>query len=811
MVSSSKILTVSYGTFSCTAEGFDDPLEAVKETTQFFRGVVGEDRFFGAEPPQFDPELASEYLRDRLADSGGTLSLGSPSRIRTAAASAGAMAAAFDTAPGRSAPVADLLPDDDTIDATAVLTEQPEPEAEETTLEVDLGDTAPEGTEATPAPLASAPNDIAAKLDRIRAVVAQAEVDDAPMPAVAPDPSLQATAVMDDAVAPDAVAPDVVMDDVVVPDVVMDDVVVPDVVVPDVVMDDAPASEDALESLLDELVVESGDADEIDLTALAADVATPDPDPTHDTVLADLLAQEANYQEPQLQDFDQDDRDDDSTSRGSIAAATAAIAGLTAGAAMSATRTTDGDHDHDDLDVADARDLQDPVSVETALDAAWAATTAQADDDTPPVAPRARVVKVKRAAFEQAIDDGALEEIVDTTPPPVPAKDSSLSPEEEMELARELAAVKAELASDFGAWDDDDDDDAAPATAPPSQEPLAEARFDEQDDEPDVYDDFDDDDDDDDNDDALYAAVAAATGTEPQKGAQDSAPLRLDNPIAAPATDPAGAFDDIDDDLRDSARKAVKLASPARALLTQQEVEDGDTSRLLDQTNSEMDEPEGNRRRSAIAHLRAAVAATKADKLLGGRKADAEEEQERYREDLASVVRPRRPQTAGARTERPVTEPAPDSSPLKLVAEQRIATEQTAAAAPAPAGDIADPAQVRPRRVRRSAPVSPPEPQTAGAATSGFAAYAQGAGATDLPELLEAAAAYMSYVEGLDQFSRPQLMSTLRQAEASDSSREDRLRSFGQLLREGKIRKTSGGRFTAADHISFKPDRAANG
>ena len=91
----------------------------------------------------------------------------------------------------------------------------------------------------------------------------------------------------------------------------------------------------------------------------------------------------------------------------------------------------------------------------------------------------------------------------------------------------------------------------------------------------------------------------------------------------------------------------------------------------------------------------------------------------------------------------------------------------------------------------------------------GFAAYAQDVGAADLPELLEAAAAYMSYVEGRDQFSRPQLMTTLRQAEVTDSSREDRLRSFGQLLREGKIRKTSGGRFTAAETISYKP--AANG
>src|SRR6056297_3287563 len=185
MVSSSKILTVSYGTFSCTAEGFDDPLGVIKDTTQFFRGVVGDDRFFGAEPPQFDPELASEYLRDRIADSGGTLSLGSPPRVMAAAASAGAMAAEFNREPvpstARRSPVQpdprteDLLPDDDTIEASAVTIERPEPDAEEPSQEVSLDDTALDWTEAAPAPRASAPDDIAAKLDRIRAVVARVE------------------------------------------------------------------------------------------------------------------------------------------------------------------------------------------------------------------------------------------------------------------------------------------------------------------------------------------------------------------------------------------------------------------------------------------------------------------------------------------------------------------------------------------------------------------------------------------------------------------------------------------------------------
>ena len=245
--------------------------------------------------------------------------------------------------------------------------------------------------------------------------------------------------------------------------------------------------------------------------------------------------------------------------------------------------------------------------------------------------------------------------------------------------------------------------------------------------------------------------------------------------------------------IRAMAKRTVKMGSEARERLTSRPVEDdgADMDRLMDEAKGHLDEPQGQTRRNAIQHLRAAVAATKAEKEARGDTGKTDDTQV-YRGDLAEVVRPRRPSTVERTTDRPTERPRPTArpAPLKLVAEQRI--------------DLPRQAPVRPRRVAQ---------EMASAATGGpegFGDFAEAVGAHTLPELLEAAAAYMSFVEGRDEFSRPQLMTAVRAVSDNAFSREDGLRVFGQLLRDGKIEKLDGGRFIASEDNEYIPeDRAA--
>jgi hypothetical protein len=261
------------------------------------------------------------------------------------------------------------------------------------------------------------------------------------------------------------------------------------------------------------------------------------------------------------------------------------------------------------------------------------------------------------------------------------------------------------------------------------------------------------------------------------------------------------AITEADDDLRRQLSALGAEDSPAPAATTMEPAaQDESLRRLMDQTQTEMAEPSNRRRLSSIAHLKAAVAATIAERF-GTKPKPVEEVEatrtEPYRNDLARAVRPVRPASTGTTAERP--------TPLVLVSEQRIDRP----AAPATV------TPVRPRRVSAQAvavqeafddedfDIEDDDTDNIFGDSKGFAEFADRIGATDLSELLEAAAAYSSAVEGREHFTRPQLLRQISAVTGTDVSREDELRGFGALLRDGRIVKVKRGQFALTDQSSY--------
>ncbi len=721
MAASTKILTVSYGTFSCTAEGFDDPLGAVRDTTQFFRGVVKEDRFFGAEPPKYDPALAGDMLRQQIAAEveDGRMTL----RPSTALPATAGWTEAEE--PQENAVASDA---DDTGAETPDITETPDAVAP--LLEAEA---APMQAPRPAAGLAAAAS-IADKLARIRAVVADTAVHDA-APQIAEaapgtESTLPAAAVEDlnayrgsltdatDAYAgwvDDEDDADDDWDDDLEADDLEADAAVEDAVIgwgEDADEADAPVGWDDADDEEDhtELVAEAIEDDEDDAEPVAEFVED------NDDLDEDYDDQDAAYGDVDEADMAYDDEDDAEDDYEDVAAYAEEDAYAETETAYDDDEDAEGDDPFapmlDELERADAAPAPAPRR---------RLAPPRADEQDQPRR-RTRVISVKRAALDADVlaGDARIGRHSDRL-----TSNSSLEPEDEAALSAELAAIR-------------------------------------------------------DHEDTLDTGTAAAT------------PFRLDNPIV----EDSGYADDEDyeDDVDlQGVRKAVKMSNPGRAMLTEGAVGEDDESRLLEQANSELDEPEGSRRRNAFAHLRAAVAATRADLSLG-RKASEDEETGPYRADLASVVRPRRPKGVAARAMRPT-------------AAEQPSTEGTLQLVPSDSAPQAPREAVRPRRVSRTGDSAASRVPDAG----GFAAYAAEVGAHALPDLLEAAAAYMAFVEGREQFSRPQLMSVVQRADGGQATREERLRSFGRLLRDGKIEKTRGGRFAATKTIGFRPSARAVG
>lgn len=724
MVQNNKVLTVSYGTFSCTLEGFEDSFDTMKAIAEYFRDLAADDRYFGAEPPQPDADMLariaqreiSRQVEARQSDQGIVLRAAEPAPVAapvaapvivpetTEVAQQDVAAEPTEAAPEQpeedttaeaaviaqekeEAPVAEAAPeaDDETLESAA---EEIVPEIEESlsddTEEAIADEHVPEAADETVAAEAPVIDDVEEEIEA-EADETEAEAEDYAAAALDDDVSLAAISarVADPAFEPEVVEAEPVEEE---PEIVpaADSIAAKLQRIRAVVSRNEQAAAEEADYSEDEhaedLLTDSAAATEEEVAADASDEDEA-PASQEDSILArvdEVLATDAVPQDAEADKGTTDETDEDDTAE---------------------DITEDGEDDAlfadlDDEDDEDADDELNNILEEVAP---------RASSERPAIP---RIVKVKKADLEAILEQEAEQAEQPT---------GSLSPEDEADLMRELAEVEAELGE-------------TPA-------------------------------------DAEAADVMAERAEEqtPDTAAQDA------------------AFGDSEQDTAEEAPEAPHA-----------EADDDDLSRLMATADEKLDDPDLSTNRETYSHMRAAVAAAQAERSAGGTVGMHSSDDE-YRDDLAQAVRPRRPVASGARS-RPRGEDRP--APLKLVAEQRIDTPTT----------TEQRGPIRPRRVANLV-----QDEAEAGSQGSFAEFAAENGAVSLPDLLEAAAAYMSFVEGRDQFSRPQLMNKVRQLDNQNFNREDGLRSFGQLLRDGKIKKMDGGRFTASGQIGYRPDSRAAG
>lgn len=664
MIGASKILTVSYGTFSCTLEGFDDSFGTMKAIAEYFRDLAADDRYFGAEPPTPDAEMLAKIAGREIKR-----------QVEAKIDDNGVVLRPIEQSVEVAAPVEQPAP---VVEPTPVVESAPvveptiaEPIAKEETAALvvptnEYDDTQDEARAEFMSPEAPAEGDtesVAAKLRRIRAVVAKNQTAGAAASIFAEETPVTEA---------DEAEPEVNEQDNVTVDAEIED-----------------TEEDAdLSAMMSRVAQDSSDtSDEQNGADEQDEVDVPD--------VADVksAADEDEYEEDGVEDD------------GSLANILETVTGNAA-----------AEDDTAKEDVAVATDDIADEGVAVAMDNTEESDAGQ--EMAKLVKPtRARIIKVKKPVIQPTDEDASDDIIADQDnqgDTEAALGQTNLSAEDEAELMANLADVELETPADTDTGID-----------------------------------------------ITMRSERASRALHDEGGAEDEASV----------------------------------------------------SRLLDETNAKLETSGSTRRRSAISHLRAAVAATVAERKVNPKKdAEAVDDSDAYRTDLAEAVIPRRAKAKGGTRE---AQPAP----LILVSEQRIDEIDTA--------EPSEPAAtIHPRRiVKGMAPLHEVESDLADldpsddsdensddganlfADSTSFADFAEKMGATELPDLLEAAAAYTAYVEGRPHFGRPQIMRQVASFAGKDEfNREEGLRSFGQLLRQGKIIKLQRGKFEIADSTRFKPE-----
>lgn len=812
MVGSNKILTVSYGTFSCTLEGFDEPFTTMKAIAEYFRDLAADDRYFGAEPPTPDAEMLSRIaereiqrrVEARLSDQGIVLRQTdgapvAPAVLPAAAAPAPEPAPAAEPAPESAATAAGPAPAEGEApesEAPETLAEAEEAEEfaeeafEEQTVETPADDDAEDwgaplaamdeveeevaafapGPEAEPELLADAEAMDESEADELSIETLMAEAAAEPA-AEEPAPMVAAYEPAAEEIEPDSVAAKLMRIRAVVEGVRAGTI-------------QPYADEEEAEA--DEIAAAPADAD------FAFDLDQAEDAPELLAAEAARAAERAAAEEPETEAGVEAAAIEVGEEIEALAEATAGDAGeeiddeeeLTARTAETAS-AEDEDVEAGDVEalLAEAEAAEAPDAEETLAEADEAyededyGAESEAEAAMEPVETAEEMEEAADGSAAMPSEDAEL--LARISELRAPAEEEPCAQEEELRASEE-AAVADHSPEDLiaHALAEAEPEQAAEPPAEPERQPgffqRARARVIRL---------------------ARAATILGHSDTEerPAERAEDEAEPEADKPEPFLLESPLNGDTVTPDD--DAARA---------------EDDDPDLSRLMEEAKSKLEGAETRRRFSAISHLKAAVAATLADRQLSPAEPPAEPpvvdetEIELYRDDLSKAVRPRRPTADGASTPRPSIDLRP--APLVLVSEQRI--DRPDASAPRDAGLI------RPRRVAKGSLAvfaEPDEPDDLADETeitpesaSSFKEFADRLGATTLTELLEAAAVYTASVEGMPHFTRPHL---LRKVEFVSSrgnfNREDGLRSFGTLLREGKIQKISRGQFMVSGSSRF--------